>query len=41
MMFMVEISQKELEATPVKLLTLLGINCIVFLFKGIYLLYVY
>ena len=36
---MVEISQEELETTPVKFLALPGISCIVFLIKGVYLLY--
>ena len=41
MTFMVEISQKKLETIPVKFLALPGIRCIVFLIKGVYLLYGY
>lgn len=36
---MVEISQEEPEATPVKFLALPGISCIIFLIKGVYSLY--
>jgi len=39
MVLMVEISQEEPEATPVQFLALPGISCIVFLIKGVYLLY--
>ncbi|WP_459947939.1 hypothetical protein, partial [Desulfocastanea catecholica] len=35
----VEISQEELETIPVIFLALPGIGCIVFLLKGVYLLY--
>ena len=41
MTLMVEISQKTLETIAVKFLALPGIRCIVFLIKGVYLLYGY